>query len=507
MQLHLYNDHLANNLWQQSGNLFFMGRVFQNGVRLELNEISRIIEKSLGNKNKLKKILGGFDGNFALIFKKENELIATVDICRSIPLAFDHNCIYALGATGQLAINQNTLGDLPKLEALQANLSLFKEVKQLQAGEYLLISEGRAECISYFDHFRNEQPISIEKAKDDFAKIIDKMGEQIVDLLNGKKALVPLSGGYDSRFILALLKNKGYNNVLAFTYGQPEGFEAQTAKKVCEQLAVDWRLIEYNRDLFEETDLGEFSNYCKYASAFGSVPQEQEYWALKQLSQDLDSEECVVLPGFCGDVQAGSFIPDKFFESKWYKNKVSPKEYLKEGYSRGVEIEASDETFEDFWAFYSHLEEWILRERESKYIINGVRAYEFFGFDWYLPLWQKDFIKFWQMVPSAYRRDKALYIEVLNEKLFKPQEIDFKSGGFDSRFKSGGVNTYLRYVLPKGLKTGLKKLLIPKNEIEINNLNYFAQSLGKEMGKALDEETLVVNEIVGEYLAYLFKNN
>jgi asparagine synthase (glutamine-hydrolysing) len=292
---------------------------------------------------------------------------------------------------------------------------------------------------------------------------------------------------------------------VAFTYGQPDGHEAKTAKKVCDQLGVEWRFIEYSKSLFEESDFEEFNNYCQYASAFGSVPQEQEFFALKALAKELSPSEYAVLPGFCGDVQAGSFIPDKFYESKWYKNKVSPRKYLAEKYGDKQNIEASDEKFEDFWEFYSHIEEWVLRDRESKYIINGVRAYEFFGFEWYLPLWQKDFIKFWQMVPSAYRRDRALYIEVLTEKLFEPLGINFKSGGFDSRFKSGGINTYLRHVLPKGLKSGLKKLLVPKNEIEINNLNYFAQRLGREMGTALDPETLVVNEVMGEYLGFLFR--
>lgn len=505
MQLHLNNDKLNKNTWQQSGNLFLTGFVFENGSKATLEGLERSFENCDSLIETLD-LLNRLDGNFALIYKTEEQIIAAVDLCRSIPLAFNNDSIYTLGANFSNNLDVDTTASMANLEFLQGDKTFDKERKQLQAGEILIIDDQwGARVKKYAEHFRVETPIAVETAKAEFSRIIEKMGEQLLAQLEGRNALVPLSGGYDSRFILALLKNGGYENITAFTYGQAESYEAKTAKKVCDQLGVEWRFIEYSKSLFEESDLAEFNSYCEYASVFGSVPQEQEFFALKSLANELNPADYMILPGFCGDVQAGSFIPDKFYESKWYKSKVSPREYLAEKYCEKQRIEASNEKFEDFWEFYSHIEQWVLCERESKYIINGVRAYEFFGFEWYLPLWQKDFIKFWQMVPSTYRRDRALYIEVLNEKLFEPLGINFRSGGFDSRFKSGGVNTYLRHVLPKGLKSGLKKLLIPKNEIEINNLNYFAQRLGREMGAALDHETLVVNEVMGEYLGFLFR--
>ena len=33
---------------------------------------------------------------------------------------------------------------------------------------------------------------------------------------------------------------------------------------------------------------------------------------------------------------------------------------------------------------------------QGKVVINGVRNYEYFGFEWRMPLWDYEYLKFWQ---------------------------------------------------------------------------------------------------------------
>ena len=55
-------------------------------------------------------------------------------------------------------------------------------------------------------------------------------------------------------------------------------------------------------------------------------------------------------------------------------------------------------------------------DRQIKYVVSGQKAYEFFGYEWRLPLWDKDYIDFWEKVDIAYKIKQNLYKEVLKEQ-------------------------------------------------------------------------------------------
>ncbi len=61
--------------------------------------------------------------------------------------------------------------------------------------------------------------------------------------------------------------------------------------------------------------------------------------------------------------------------------------------------------------------EWCeFQDRQCKYVVNGVRLYEFLGYDWRMPLWDKDFIDFWAAAPLTAKANQNLYREVLIEQ-------------------------------------------------------------------------------------------
>lgn len=504
MELLIQNSFSSTRGWQQHGNVFFIGYANYKGQKLNLEVLEKALTSAGDDLISLKSILNSLNGCFAIVFKKNDFTVVAVDLSRSIPILFSKEQIYTLGNEAVYANNEidvEQVDGLRNVEFVQNDATFLKGLKQLQAGEFLISKNADLTIHHYFSHNRSEKSISFDAAKTEFKKICDALGEKLISDLEGRKALIPLSGGYDSRFILALLVDKGYENILAFTYGQKTGYEAEIAHEVCERLNIPWAFIDYDETLFSKLDKAEFESYCRYASFGTSVPQEQEYFAIKKLVEIGLDERTVFLPGFCGDVQAGSFIPDKFYEQRWVKNPITAKSYIEENLTRKAQIDLNTKTKgESFFEFYAQLEEWTLRERESKYIINGVRAYEFFGFEWILPLWQKEFIEFWQKVPSEYRRDRKLYIDVLNEQFFIPFGIDFKPKGFDARFTSNSLSSRVRYLLPKGIKNMAKKLLIPKSEREINNLNLFAHQLGEGIGLETSAENVVVNEVMGLYL-------
>ena len=60
-------------------------------------------------------------------------------------------------------------------------------------------------------------------------------------------------------------------------------------------------------------------------------------------------------------------------------------------------------------------ENWEYNERQCKFVVNGQRAYEFLNFDWFLPLWDSEFVKFWTTVPLSLRYKQNLYKKYLTD--------------------------------------------------------------------------------------------
>lgn len=63
---------------------------------------------------------------------------------------------------------------------------------------------------------------------------------------------------------------------------------------------------------------------------------------------------------------------------------------------------------------------WEWQERQAKFIVNSCRVYEFWGYDWRIPLWNNEMMDFWARVPLGLRVGKRLYDGFLFSSQFYP---------------------------------------------------------------------------------------
>jgi asparagine synthase (glutamine-hydrolysing) len=54
-------------------------------------------------------------------------------------------------------------------------------------------------------------------------------------------------------------------------------------------------------------------------------------------------------------------------------------------------------------------ERWWWQERAAKFLLNSVRAYEYWGYDWWVPLRDTEMLNFWSRVPFVHRCRKSLH--------------------------------------------------------------------------------------------------
>jgi len=62
------------------------------------------------------------------------------------------------------------------------------------------------------------------------------------------------------------------------------------------------------------------------------------------------------------------------------------------------------------------LEHYDLHQRQVKFIVNSVRAYEWFGYEWRLPFWDREVMEFWAGMPLELRMHRRLFCRYASDE-------------------------------------------------------------------------------------------
>lgn len=426
------------------------------------------------SSTEISKLLQQQNGFYALVWERGSQLYAAVDHIRSIPF------FYALKGSDfflsddaewvREKVGNTTMDEIAKEEFqltgyVAGQDTLYPDVKQLQAGEFLSINTSaetpQLKTERYY-RFLHTEPENYDQQ--DLYKKLDAAALESIDNLiryaNGRQIVIPLSGGYDSRLIATLLKRRGYENILTFTYGVPGNKESAYSKKVADALGLKWHFVEYSNELWREAwQTGERLQYQKWASGWNSIAHVQDWLAVKILKQNTIIEnDCIFVPGHSGDFVAGSHIPDIAFQEKALNLIDSCQATLSRHYSLAPRSEfevgeafwlnkiKENMEFEDYSSnvrFADSFEKWDWQERQAKFTCNSVRVYEFYGYDWWMPLWDMEFVQFWQDVPLELRKGREWYLEYVKAQYSEHSEDDSEKS-LDNASDDVGVKAFLK---------------------------------------------------------------
>ncbi|WP_445006036.1 asparagine synthase-related protein [Halomonas mongoliensis] len=483
--------HLTSSGWKDraNGKLKQLGTCWQDPEDLvqasTYHEISKVLEQQ--------------NGFYALVWEQGGKLYAAVDHIRSIPLYYgikgdafflSDNAEWVRKKVGNIVMDELSKEEFQLTGYVTGQETLYPDVKQLQAGEFLSINTNvctpQLKTERYYRFLHTEPENFDEQAlyhQLDAAALASI--DNLISYANGRQIVIPLSGGYDSRLIASLLKRRGYKNILTFTYGVPGNKESAYSKKVADALGLKWHFIEYSNELWSEiwkTD--ERWEYQKWASGWSSLSHVQDWLAVKILKQNaIVEQDCIFVPGHTGDFISGGHVPDnaikdkkasclELFETIYKKHySLAPSTGLSE---RGLH-EWSDRILEKteqavIWNgqdLANAFEKWEWQERQAKFICNSVRVYEFYGYDWWLPLWDMNFCRFWQGVPLEIRKGREWYISYVSSQfkgIAKPQMENLENASDKSRLVNFLRNNFLIRHLPfkENLKAFIKGSFVTK---------------------------------------------
>ncbi len=368
--------------------------------------------------------------------------IAWVDHIRTYPV------YYAFTAGGVIVSNDARsilaqLGDAQADEnaALEFAMSgyvtgqdtLYREIKCLLPGEVIIAEDGMKPFVGrYFRYFPvPDNSKAPREAQAELAGIIDSIMLKIIARANGRPIWVPLSAGLDSRIILCKLHEHGYKNLHTFTYGPRFNFEAQHAKKIALSLNVPWHFV----GLKSQECTGMFADksrraYSDFADGLKAAPSFREYTAIKVLKdRKVFHKDTILINGQSGDFITGGHVAPVWFEkdtasfddlaivllAKHYdlwkglktpQNVAAIKSKIRSLLPEADKAQSGTD--------HAVLEEcWEYDERQATLVVNGQRSYDFFGYDWELPLWERTLCDFYATVPYDQKRGQSLFKQFL----------------------------------------------------------------------------------------------
>ncbi len=220
------------------------------------------------------------------------------------------------------------------------------------------------------------------------------------------------------------------------SYGRKGCREAEISKHVAEALGYEWIFVEDTaKKWHEEYNSKEADLFRIWAGNLSSLPHMQDFPAVKELKiQGKIPENSVFIPGHTGDMLSGGHIPEyclnnsMSFDSEAYLAASLKKHYNLWKWPYGQEIESifkerisrviSGLEIKDNETFANAIEYFDFNERQPKFIINSVRVYEFFGYEWRTPLWDTELVKLFLRIPIEFRVNQDLYKKYARDCLF-----------------------------------------------------------------------------------------
>lgn len=383
-------------------------------------------------------------GLFAVILKKGDAYWIAVDHAASFPLYYSgdmqvvSDCADSIRE--EMGMARNAYNPLRMLELYETSYvahqrTVYDGIFSLQCGEAICINGGHRSIAPYYTH---KMPLSIREEGQAMDELEQIAGKAVKDTLkavgDGRRIVLSLSGGYDSRFLACLLKRYGAEHVICYCYGQENSFEAFASRQVAQALGYEWHFIEYSDKKLDRMLDTDYDGYCSYAMNHDNLPHGQTLLAVKELKErGALPQDAVFLTGLTHDMPTGSYIPAKgqlgrypldmggfvayTLDKRFYR--IPVRDAVKERLAKDIRayLEKRHMDVYDYQSFISAYDAVSTAYSHAKHYIGMARAFEYFGYPWLLPCWDKRLLNFWYSVSADMRIGQGLYERYLMERL------------------------------------------------------------------------------------------
>ncbi len=417
------------------------------GIIYNYNDISILHKLSKIKSNLIKKFINSIDGHFAIIFESRNKILSFVDQISSIPIFYyfkDQKFLISaypsmISNRFKKSLNNNQVLSMSMASYTIGDETIYKNLFSIKAGTFVVYTKKtnlfNKKDYHKYDCWKISKEQNFLKKKKQLSKLNISVIKKIYNysLKKNKSIAIPLSAGFDSRFVASTLKTLGAKNVFCFSYGYKDNFESKASKKIAKKLDFDWQFIELdNQKIYEMYRSKKFKKFRKVFDTFNCVSDLTEFYAINELYKNKKLINCIIVNGNSGDFITGGHILeykifknlDKTYESLisvflnkhfrlWQflannKNDQIINKLLKKEIKNNINLKKI--TRDNSHSFIEYLEYY---NRQAKHLSSKQRTYEFFNCEWALPMWDKDYIEFWRKINRESKLGQKLYFQTL----------------------------------------------------------------------------------------------
>jgi Asparagine synthase (glutamine-hydrolyzing) len=473
--------------------LFVKGFIFDKEEHLLRGEDLLNYFSAIDSFDEFKNKLSEANGIYSVIIQKENSIWAAIDPARNFPLFYyqdeknfyitdnpdtfrKHNIPFEIDKDSEIIFTYSGFTSKHK--------TLLKNISQLVAGECILVQDNKVKHEFHTQFLTNTFTNKTRtELKEELKKALDGVGKRMVQVLDNRPVAIPLSGGYDSRLVAYLLRKNNYSNVICFTYGFNDCIELDNARKTADNLNYEFYLSDYEKQ--KEIKLSEDSLYLEYvdfATNYSFRLEDQDYFAVKELKEiNKLSPDTIFIPGHSGAIAGHLLSQDMGNDDFSFVNHALTNVFSlvypqkKELKIIEKEIRFLDEK-QSAYPPYLVYENWRY-QTTTALAFNSSRIWEFFGFEYLIPLWDKALYNFFMQVPLEHKYDKNLFKETLSE-LFEEYSISFLKQEIEP-----SKRTIKRVALNHKIKNAfpfLKRFVNP-DKLDTIGARYYLSTLIKEL--------------------------
>jgi hypothetical protein len=239
-----------------------------------------------------------------------------------------------------------------------------------------------------------------------FYQVFDTVIKETIESIPKDKLIViPISGGLDSRAILAVaLKHVNPNRIRTYTFGVKGSYDFEIGQQVAKKAGIHHDAIELNSLRFTQEEMLEVAKRCDFQTHLFHHPP------LKKLEEIISDN--YVISGYMGDVVFGSSAntvfsnPDRSQDYYLRYKKYSYKSTTLDSVDYKVYLEPIKEV-----SIIPHFDQLLLFERGSKLIAPHILMKG----DWTykVPLIDKRILDFMYSIPNTFRLDERLFIDTM----------------------------------------------------------------------------------------------